>query len=330
MDLSLANDSERTDWICSEYDRSLLTAVLFGIYGTMCVIGVVGNLFSFVVFTAMRHRGSGIFYLRALAIADGIASLSSTLSKLNYYLQLYGYVDGDWSREIARKYAGIDYVVMVSRYTSQSVTLAVTVDRYIAVIFPLKAPRYCTVHRAKLVTCSLFLFAGVHTLPQYFVVKMIETASCGDRDRVVLKFTIADYGPVWQSFLWGFFFTVDSILTKTLPFSLAMLLNIHVVFTILAANLKRKDLSKGKTNRNTVNIALVVVSLCFVSFLEGTYEVIANKQYGSIDYFYFFFAFLMFEMFNVSVNLFIYAFIRRGFLQTLVWCLTLGLFGRKF
>ncbi|KAK7073611.1 7 transmembrane receptor (rhodopsin), partial [Halocaridina rubra] len=120
----------------------------------LIVVGFVGNLLSCVVFlnTRLRMRSSS-YYLAALAIAD----VTYLFILFLVWLDLLGFntfnVNVLCQLEI--------YLGSVSSSLSVWLTVAFTVERFIAVQYPLQRPTVCTVHRAKTIILSLLAFSAV-------------------------------------------------------------------------------------------------------------------------------------------------------------------------
>nr|XP_053642493.1 thyrotropin-releasing hormone receptor-like [Cherax quadricarinatus] len=118
----------------------------------LIVVGFVGNLLSCVVFlnTRLRMRSSS-YYLAALAIAD----VTYLFILFLVWLDLLGFntfnVNVMCQLEI--------YLGSVSSSLSVWLTVAFTVERFIAVQYPLQRPTVCTVHRAKTVIVLLSTFS---------------------------------------------------------------------------------------------------------------------------------------------------------------------------
>ncbi|KAK8401797.1 hypothetical protein O3P69_001123 [Scylla paramamosain] len=118
----------------------------------LIVVGFVGNLLSCVVFlnTRLRMRSSS-YYLAALAVAD----VTYLFILFLVWLDLLGFntfnVNVMCQLEI--------YLGSVSSSLSVWLTVAFTVERFIAVQYPLQRPTVCTVHRAKTVILTLTGFS---------------------------------------------------------------------------------------------------------------------------------------------------------------------------
>ncbi|XP_023247963.1 uncharacterized protein LOC111643887 [Copidosoma floridanum] len=121
----------------------------------MILLGFLGNLLSGLVFMSkqMRVRSSS-YYLAALAFAD-IGFLSWFLINwLNFYLSLRVF---DWPGfcEVAI------YIRSVCVSLSAWLKVAFTVERFVAVLYPLHRPQICTARRAQHIVLTLVALALV-------------------------------------------------------------------------------------------------------------------------------------------------------------------------
>lgn len=127
------------------------------LYYIPCIIilGLVGNILSCMVFlnTHLKMRSSS-YYLAALATAD----FGFLFSLLLVWLS------NTWGWEVFNKAIWCESVVYVSSVCgSLSVWLIVafTVERFIAIQYPLHRPHMCTISRAKTIVIGLVILAMV-------------------------------------------------------------------------------------------------------------------------------------------------------------------------
>lgn len=124
----------------------------------LTVTGIIGNIVSVMVFFRTRLRKlSSSYYLSALCISDTGFLLVNfllwlSLFNINIYnrngcCQLFTFLSGFCSA------LSVWFVV------------AFTIERFIAVIYPLKRQTMCTVKRAKSVLIALIFVSAIHSLP---------------------------------------------------------------------------------------------------------------------------------------------------------------------
>ncbi|CAL1689866.1 unnamed protein product [Lasius platythorax] len=120
---------------------------------SIILLGLVGNLLSCVVFlkTHLKLRSSS-YYLAALATADFGFLMSLLLVWLNGVVGWRVFNNDGWCETLV-------YVSAVCSSLSVWLIVAFTVERFIAVQYPLHRPHMCTVARAKTIILVLTIFA---------------------------------------------------------------------------------------------------------------------------------------------------------------------------
>jgi len=108
--------------------------------------GILCNLLNVVVFTNtyLRHRSSS-YYLAALALSDTCFLVSLGLIWVGDSLEVQTFNKEGWCQVVV-------YLSTASSFLSVWLTVAFTVERFIAVQYPLQRPHICTVARAKVKT----------------------------------------------------------------------------------------------------------------------------------------------------------------------------------
>ncbi|XP_047346276.1 thyrotropin-releasing hormone receptor-like [Vespa velutina] len=128
---------------------------LFHMYYIPAIIllGLVGNLLSCVVFlnTHLKMRSSS-YYLAALATADFGFLVSLLLVWLNNTVGWMVFNKDGWCETLV-------YISAVCSSLSVWLIVAFTVERFIAVQYPLHRPHMCTIARAKAIVLILVILA---------------------------------------------------------------------------------------------------------------------------------------------------------------------------
>lgn len=121
-------------------------------------VGSIGNILSVIVFFKTKLRKlSSSYYLAALGISDTCFLLGAFVSWLNYininiynknyYCQFFTYMSG------------------LCSFLSVWFVVAFTVERFIAVLYPLKRQTMCTVKRACTVLVGLIILGCIVSIP---------------------------------------------------------------------------------------------------------------------------------------------------------------------
>lgn len=159
----------------SEHDLGIEIAYLIGDFLThyytpaLVLIGTTGNILSVIVFFKTKLRKlSSSYYLAALGISDSCFLLGAFVSWLNYYnINIY-------NRDYYCQF--FTYVSGLCSFLSVWFVVAFTVERFIAVLYPLKRQTICTVKRACTVLfvlcvlgCLINIPCLIYAAPQYSI-----------------------------------------------------------------------------------------------------------------------------------------------------------------
>ena len=179
------------------------------------VIGLFGNITSFCVFVGsnLRHLSSSV-YLAGLAISDSGVLLSLLMSWLTYH-EINLYHKNGWCQTFV-------YLTFVFSFLSVWYVVSFTVERFIAICYPLKRQEMCTSWRAVCVVCSLAVFACLLYSPYLWTSEVLTltdgTDRCYHRPEHYQLFTAYNY--------------LDTVITFLIPFVLILSMNVRIGFSI--------------------------------------------------------------------------------------------------
>mgnify|MGYP003729593195 CR=1 FL=1 len=136
----------------------------------LMVIGLFGNLITVIIMTRRRMRSTTNMYLAALAVVDMLYLVLTFLLGLSHYpnmagLKYYAY----W-----RVRPFLMMLTDACSNTSVWLTVTFTIERYIAVKYPMKGKVWCTEARAKMLIIFVFIFGILFAAPVPFEWKVIE------------------------------------------------------------------------------------------------------------------------------------------------------------
>lgn len=199
-----------------EYSFSMQCLEFFNCYYLALVIvtGVVGNSLSFLVFTRTNLKlRSSSYYLAALALAD----LGFILTLLVVWLKHFDVDLFSWNGWCqAMVYGG-----SVCSCLSVWLTVAFTLERLIAVQYPLQRPSMCTVRRAKTIIFVLtFVAVASHTHLLFMAAPISHKDSNGSAKEEMHCELVADYQNVMEIVN-----LLDTILTLVIPVILIVSMN---------------------------------------------------------------------------------------------------------
>lgn len=124
----------------------------------LVLVGSIGNILSVLVFFKTKLRKlSSSFYLAALGISDTCFLIGAFISWLNYVnIKIY---NQEYYCQFFTYFSGL------CSFLSVWFVVAFTVERFIAVLYPLKRQTMCTVRRAKIVLCCLIVLGAIISTP---------------------------------------------------------------------------------------------------------------------------------------------------------------------
>lgn len=128
---------------------------------TLVCVGSIGNILSVLVFFKTKLRKlSSSYYLAALGISDTCFLIGLLASWLNFVdINIY-------NRNICCQF--FTYFSGLCSFLSVWFVVAFTVERFIAVLYPLKRQTMCTVRRAKMVLIGLVTLGAIISTPYLF------------------------------------------------------------------------------------------------------------------------------------------------------------------
>ena len=226
MDNTTESDATNaSDWsanngtVAAHFEHRLTVKFLdfFNFYylAIIIVFGMVGNTLSFLVFTRTHLKlRSSSYYLAALALADLGFLLTLLIVWLNHVgIDLFN--RNGWCQALV-------YGSSVSSCLSVWLTVAFTVERLIAVQYPLQRPYVCTVRRAKTIIGVLTLLTLTCHVYSLFTAGVTENAN---------GHSMCELLPEYYRFM-HVVNLMDTVVTLIIPLVLIVLMN-----TLIAKNL---------------------------------------------------------------------------------------------
>ncbi|XP_057237490.1 somatostatin receptor type 4 isoform X1 [Malurus melanocephalus] len=222
-------------------------------YGLVCLLGLLGNaLVIFVILRYAKMRTATNIYLLNLAIADELLMLSVPFAATAAALRRWPF-----GRALCRTVLGVDGLNM---FGSVFCLAVLSLDRYIAVVHPLRAASYRRPRVAKLVNGAVWLLALLAASP---IPVFAGTAVTRDGRAVACDL-------LWPSPAWAAAFVAySSVLGFLLPVA-AMAL----CYLLLAAKMRavargvgwrQRRRSEGKLTRLVVTVVAAFV-VCWLPF----------------------------------------------------------------
>ncbi|KAL4218270.1 hypothetical protein ACF0H5_023006 [Mactra antiquata] len=225
-------------------------------------IGLIGNIISICVLTNRAMISSTNCYLTALAIFDLLYVIFSFTLSFNHY-------------ELVKKQEMYTYWYYYSKTLADicsnvSVCLTVTfsLERLVAVCYPMKGRAICTPQRARLITGCVVVFAVLCTAPEFFEMRLIEVT----RDNVT-KYEFVDT-EMYQTDVYQIGYYNFIVFTFTfLPIILLSTFNGLLVRAVTSAMHIRKkmayttntqDRNRRQKEQNRITVMLIGVVIVFL------------------------------------------------------------------
>ena len=255
----------------------------------LLTVGSIGNIFSFIILLKNIRKTSTYSYLCALALVD--------------LLVLYVGLLRIWIGQFTSDFVDINNVLCkigiflgyVCSDVSVWLIVAVTVERFIAVMFPLKAPRVCNTRNARItILCIIVLFISVNShflwsvQLHHYSFNNITISKCHAKP---LSAHLVE--EVWP---W-----VDAAIYSFVPFLIIIILNIYIIKRIVSARQNRNVLRQQSSLRHKyrvikpnrtheeasrrITFMLLVVSFSFlITTLPMNIVLIVTSFYGTDEF----------------------------------------------
>ncbi|XP_033327575.2 trissin receptor-like [Megalopta genalis] len=160
----LQNVSLIEDYI---FDRTDVRVIFITLYTVVFVCCFFGNLMViFVVSFSRRLRSITNFFLANLAVADLCVGVFCV------YQTLTNYLTNSW--QLGNFLCKVYMFVHALSYTASVLILVlVCVERYLAIVYPIKCRSVLTRRRLRLVVAVVWLMAAVYASPRFFYVETV-------------------------------------------------------------------------------------------------------------------------------------------------------------
>ena len=236
-------------------------------YPILAPVGFLGNTLSFSVMMKSKNRKmSTCIYMAAISINDNLMMLMCFHDFLVAGLQIH-----KW-HPIECKIAA--FVALFGLQNCTYLVLAMTMDKYIAIKWPHRAPTYSTPRRAKRIVVGLYMLVCIYNIPHCFLSSVIGGQCFNFGIRNVFS----------RVYSW-FSFVVNAIV----PFTLLIHMNFVIVKTV--RNSHKMYGTKGivtkhsavKSVENQLTVMMLLVTTLFLILLCPTYVRFIYLLFATTD-----------------------------------------------
>ncbi|XP_071979861.1 cysteinyl leukotriene receptor 1 [Engystomops pustulosus] len=219
-------------------------------YSMFTVFGLIGNSFAlFVLIKTYSQRTAFHIYMVNLAISD-LLFICTLPFRVAYYVSKGTWYFGSFLCRIS------SYVFYVNLYCSIFILTAMSVTRFLAIVYPVKNLRLVSIKRAKwacagiwlfvTIISSPFLMTGSYKDPQTNITKCFEPPPSEGKIKMVLVLN-------YIAFIIGFI----------IPFIVIL-----VCYTMIIKTLLKNTMTKHQTSRKkAIRMIVIVMTVFFLSFM---------------------------------------------------------------
>lgn len=296
--------------------EGFLVALYVVVFGSMAVLGLVGNTLSFIVLRREHRMTVATFLLCALAVADNlyllVAGLSLICSTMTVYTQ---------ATNAASEYLKVILwpLVYVAQLCTIWITVLIAFNRYIAICKPFRASMLCTMTKTRTMLGVIIACCVLYNIPRFLEKRVIlEDGSPVSVD--YLAYEAPHYTLIYESILYCFVYLLIPLLVLTY-FNSCL---IKELILIRQRQLKRQLPKSNDAEENNLTLVMVVIILVFIlcqtpaAINQVLSYTISHTYYCASAYFYFYHISNVVALANSCLNFVIYCVFRKMFRQRLL------------
>ncbi|ELT91637.1 hypothetical protein CAPTEDRAFT_212547 [Capitella teleta] len=206
-----------------------------GVALPIAVLGIIGNLLAFIVLCRYKQKSTTRVLLQGLAVADAFnLLLAIVIRSLRYVIP--GYNRHPFFIYMFHYFYPTAYIL---RLTGTWLTVLLTVDRFIAVRFPLDAQRLCTLRRTYSLMALTVLLSSLYCIPRFFEYRLVRHPSApGSVGILPTAFQANKVYTLWYRIVFSLF------IMYLLPMVLLIVLNSLLLCTLRRASSSREVLQQ--------------------------------------------------------------------------------------
>ena len=251
------------------------------ILNTTGLLGIIGNIISLIILSKPHMRSSINHLLINLARCDIILIVTSILHfGLPMVYPYTGYLRFYYLKIFPIQSFVVYPVATIVRTANTYLTLAVTLERYVAVVYPLKAKALCTYYRAKLYVYSIFLICILFNIPKFFEIALKESMDDEYGTVYCLKATDFRKNPCYVRWYINW---ISNIFIIYIPFFSITIINTLIYLKIRKINRHRQQMNWMEIRElklASILFGIVIVFLCcnilplILNIVEAIYKTI--------------------------------------------------------
>ena len=219
---------------------------------TLCSIGILCNsLVVFVVIKSSLRKSVLMNLLLILAIFDSLF----VIAKLNTRKEIFGHTQVGSSIlhcSLSR------FLLTISAIVSSWVTVLISLERFIAIYYPLKVHIYCTKKRSYIIIVTMTFFASVGAIPTFFISAVVSSGDSYDCQMAFTSGLVLAYGII----ILTFYSIVPSFIIAI--FSISMIKKLRIQSSLRMKYQGRQCTHSSSATNKSYFVVMVSVCLVFV------------------------------------------------------------------
>ncbi|XP_071100698.1 probable G-protein coupled receptor B0563.6 [Haliotis cracherodii] len=246
------------------------------VYAPICsILGIVGNTLSFIVLLSSNMRNTTSYlYMAALSCTDTIVLILNILFMVTKFPDQEIFNRGTCGLIFFLMYFSIHYNVFLM--------CTMTIERYIAVKFPLHAPKWITINKARILILVEFIVAFSLDVHSFFTRQIVVDPNTG----VEKCTTPGETNTFFVTKIWPW---VDAVVYCYGPLTCLLVVNVLIITEVKrAGRMQREMTNKGagektaadaRSRERQVTVMLLSVSFTFLIFVTPMAVIIVVERY---------------------------------------------------
>lgn len=226
------------------------------------VVGFFGNCLTIIVLFRREMQSTTIYFLRTLVVTDtaiiigGVIGLS-VIAITQRDTTMWVFTDVIYPHI----YTPINYIVMALQMINVWVTVAVSVERYIAICHPFKSVKICTKRNAFISLAVIVVISVLYNIPRCFATT---AAQCGkDVKHDCFQLITTDFGNT-LFYTQIYFFWMYMILIYIIPLVVLSVLNTLLIAELMRMRRRRTPSNVQENQESNMSVVLVLIVLVFI------------------------------------------------------------------
>ncbi|CAC5393223.1 unnamed protein product [Mytilus coruscus] len=290
----------------------VLQCVIFPI---ITLFGSTGNIMSLVILIQKKLRNSTGVILIAITIADLSFLITNMARKSSCIISLIDeYVEEIYTATI---FGPLFFVITSFSRISAWLVVLVSIERVIAVTFPMKIKIWVSKERMLMAVIVIYILTFIFLSPiafQYTVGSMFNRRT----NTTSYFISTSQFYSSYEDILTIHNEILGTVLFRYLPVFLTMLFNLIIIINLQRRSLRRKGMTTSKTDNKSedkiTRMLLIISAVCLLCTTPGSLLLLVSRFVDGFEFFgkyhNIFVVFsdlsLLLSMINSSVNFIIY------------------------